>query len=843
MVDQIQPTHSTRFRPPIGRQSSLPAQPTPLVGRGSELAGVCAALRRADIRQLTLTGPAGVGKTRLAVETALNLAPDFQNGAVFVDLAPVRDADLMLPAVAHALGVQEAPQQPLIDTVTATLQQRQLLLVLDNFEQVLPSATLLAELMATCPKLSILVTSRAALRLRWEYEFPIPPLPVPDLDRLPPLSSLAQLPSVTLFVQRARAGKPDFTLTETNASAVAAICARLEGLPFAIELAAARVKLLPPQAMAEQMQRPLDLLTGGGPDLPPRQQTARGAFTWSYDLLPEDQQALLRRLSAFEGGCELDAIAAIARAGDEGLADLTGGLLDRLASLIDNNLLYQKEQPDGQPRYQLLELVKEYARERLEAAGEQEMMRCRHAAWCLALVNSATSAFSSPHEPEARNRLEREHNNLRATLRWAVEQGNPNFGLRLATGMSRFWCSSGYLAEGRRWLETFLSMPRASAWPALRVQALTDVGVMALGQGDVGPARANLEAGLTLAGEIGDTHAFARLLTTLGRVAIAEGDAAAAQAYAEESVSLFRSLGEHRNLGVALHFLGLATAVAGGAKARFWFEESIALFNAIGDTPDLALPLRGLGLHAFQQGDHDRARSFLEQSITLCRERGDLWSLGVLLHDLGYVARQQGDILRAAAAFRESLAIRRRLDNAGGSALCLVGLAGLAAIQGQYERAARLFGAAEAVREFSGVALELTDRASYDDSVAAARDALGEEVFDAAWAAGRSMSLSQAIAYALSNVQAPFTRARRAMTADERGSPCRLTRREREVLTLVARGLTNRQIGVELVIAEGTAALHVKHILHKLGFSTRAQAAAWCVQHGLTSAYATRPVP
>jgi len=446
------------------RPNNLPAQAALLVGREKEIEAVRGRLLRPDVRLLTLTGPGGTGKTRLALQVAAEVLDDFEHGVFFVALAPISDPGLVVPTMAQTLGLKETAGQPLIETLKDYLRDRALMLVLDNFEQVLAAASRVAELLAAGPQLKVLVTSRAVLRVYGEHEFPVPPLTLPDPQRLPPPERLTQYEAVRLFIERALAVKPDFAVTNDNAPAVAEICRRLDGLPLALELAAARIRLLPPQAMLARLERRLPLLTGGARDLPARQQTLRNAIAWGYDLLGPGEQTLFRRLAVFVGGCTLEAAEAVGGGAVE--------VLDGIESLVGKSLLRQEEGVGGEPWFAMLETIREFALERLEESGEAEAIRRQHAAHYLELAEQAESALKGSQQMAWLEQLEREHDNLRAALRRSVERGEAEYGLRLGGALGRFWWMHGYLIEGRAWLTALLALPGASSSTAARALAL-----------------------------------------------------------------------------------------------------------------------------------------------------------------------------------------------------------------------------------------------------------------------------------------------------------------------------------------------------------------------------------
>ncbi|HET8627499.1 MAG TPA: tetratricopeptide repeat protein [Thermomicrobiales bacterium] len=699
---------------PALRPAPLPTPPTALIGREHEEAAVTHLLHRGGARLVTLTGPGGVGKTRLALAVAAALRDDYDDGAAFVDLSALRDPALVAATVAQALGLRESDARDARALLCAHLRASSLLLVLDNFEQVLDAAPLVGDLLDACPGLAVLVTSRAALRLRAEQRFAVSPLPTPDA-RQARLEEIAGCAAVRLFVARAQAVKPGFRLTAESAPAVAAICARLDGLPLALELAAARVALLPPAALLARLERRLPVLTGGARDLPDRQRTLRATIGWSYDLLSSPKQALFRALAVFAGGFDLAAAAEVrsekleGRNGSQGedvsLLTPDFSLLDLLGELVDESLLRQSAGPDGEPRLTMLETVREYAWERLAANGEAEEARRRHAAHFLDLAERAAPELTGPEQADWLTRLEREHDNLRAALNWARERGEGEFGLRLAGALWRFWWQRGHLGEGRDWLETLLARGGDAA-PALRAVALSGAGNLAWAQADLAWAAALHEASLALHRAAGDRWGVAKSLNNLGLVAVHAGRFEEAVQLYEESLALHRQAGTPRSLAGALVNLGEAVYKRGdNARAASLFEEGLALYRDLGDGRGVADTLHYLGIAACDRGDHGRAEELLTESVALFRAVGD----------------QQG------------------------AASCLEYLAAVALALDRPREAARLCGAADALRVACGAPVPPSERARRDATVAAARRALGEDAFAAAWADGQALPLDEVI--------------------------------------------------------------------------------------------------
>jgi predicted ATPase/DNA-binding CsgD family transcriptional regulator len=838
--------------PALDRLHNLPSGLTSFVAREREVVEVRRLL--GTTRLLTLTGAGRVGKTRLGIEAARGVVAAYPDGVWLVELAGLAEPALVTQAVATALGVREWPDRQVETVLADYVRLKRLLLVLDNCEHLVGACAALADrLLRAGPDLRLLTTSREPLGLAGETIWRVPSLSVPAetagrLEVAPaagrggaterrngsPLSSpevggLLEYGGVRLFVERAAAVAPGFALTRQNAPAVVQVCRRLDGIPLAIELAAARVRLLTPDQIAARLDDRFRLLTGGSRMALLRHQTLRGTIDWSYELLSEPERALFRRLSVFAGGWSLEAAEAVCAEQAMSLPSRSqpGDLLELLGYVVDKSLVVAERQA-AEARYGLLETIRQYAAEKLDEAGETSALRRRHLDWCLALAERAERGLTGAEQAVWLGRLEAEHDNLRAALDWAVERRDAGAGLRLAGALWRFWWLHGYLTEGRQRLTRLLALPSQSADDAARAKALNSAGLLAIWQGDYTAARGLLDEGLGLGCRAGDQEGIAWALLFLGRIARDQGDAPGARAQSEEAVAIFRQLGDDWALGFALHFLVLAREMADADAARAAFEESVARFRSLGDRWSTAMGLRGLGLVAHQRAEYAEARRWYEQSLALFEERGDLWPAAMLCHDLGYVALAERDLERAGVLFRRALARWWELGNRRGCALALVGLAAVAAATGQAARAGRLFGAADAAYSGIEAVLEPTAREQHRAGLAAAR-AAEPAAFDAAFADGRALVLDRVV----DEERAAETGS--PAVAPE-GPPDPLTRRERQVAALVAAGLSNRDIADQLAISERTAEAHLEHIRTKLGLRSRAQIAAWAVEQGLKAA-------
>ena len=731
-------------RPQEARPSNLPIPGSAFVGHGKELAAAKKLLLRKEVRLITVTGPAGIGKSRLALELARDMTEHFPSGIYFVALAAISDPNAVPTLIAQALGVHETAGRSQLDSLKEYLQTlaAPVLLLIDNFEHLIAAAPKLTEIMAMAMHLKVLVTSRAALRVYDEYEFPVPPLELPDAKSPPTIDTLPQYSAISLFVQRATAVKPDFKFNESNASAVVEICSRLDGLPLAIELAAARIKLLSPSAMRTRLASRLQLLTGGARDLPARQQTIRQAIDWSYDLLSEPEQKLFRRLPVFVGGCSLEAVESVC----DTKQDLGLDVLDGMTSMVDKSLAQQSEQADGEPRFRMLETIREYALEKLAESGELKQIRRAHAAYCLVLAEEGAAENSAANQTEWRDRFELEHDNFRAALDWLIETGDAAWGLRLGAALFRFWETREYLAEGREQLGRLLRLPAAAPSDAARLRVLFSAGVLTAGQGDYVAATALLKDSLELGRLLNDKRCIAVSINALAVTARNYGDLAGARSLFEESLTLWREMRDSPAVARALSNLASLVKLEGDyARSRSMYEESLSIFRELGDRNGAAWALNYQGDVARDQGDSVAARSLYEQSLAAFRELNDRWGIAGSLADLGNLAREQGDLSTAELLFQESLGIFQSLEHKRGIARLLESFACCAAAQSDPGRSLRLAGASAALRQSIGVPLTPAEQAKLEKGLEPARRALATTTARTAWLEGWVMPIEKAI--------------------------------------------------------------------------------------------------
>jgi non-specific serine/threonine protein kinase len=811
-VSPLSSATRARFAPP-------PVPLTSLVGRQRELDELRHLLTVEEVRLVTLTGPGGVGKTRLAIEVATSLEPAYPGGVAFVPLAPVQDTALVLPTIAAAVGVREATSSPdgragqpsLVERLAHSLHGRRVLLVLDNMEHLVEAGAPVAALLVAAPELTVLVTSQATLWLSGEHEYPVRPLSLGRRDDRtmgrwesnddPTVSSSPRLlvsEAVRLFVERARAVRPDFALTAENATTVEEICRRLDGLPLALELAAARVNVLSPEELLARLGSGLAVLDGGRPDQPPRLRSLRDAVAWSYGLLDPAEQTLFRRLAVFADGFTLEAAEAVV----EGAVELpTASVFDGIASLVDKSLLRRESSTGSESRFGMLSAIQEFGLDRLASEREEAATRRAHAATCLDLAESAWPAFRHRiGQDSSLRRLEEERGNLRAALAWLNEHGDAASLLQLSGALFWFWYVRGPLSEGRFWLERALSAEDTGVPPETRVRAMIGAAMLAHFQGDDEAAERWLETSLAVCATLEDPWWRAMSLLLIGIVAEDRGDYDA-------------------------------------AAPRF--IDALALFRIVNDPAHTALALNHLGIASWGQGQVDRAASLCAEAVELQRAAGDRWGLANCLAYLGLLAGERGEHERAATAHQESLELRWATHAWEGIAGSLANLATVAAAVDRPKQAARLLGAAAALLEEAGRVEKLPERAVHQRAAARSRAILGPAAFAAAEAAGRALPREQAVAEAIALAD-QLTGSPAIQPADDISEapaslcPPELTEREVEVLRLVATGLSNAEVAERLAISPRTVGTHLQRIYGKLGVTTRSAATNVAIRSGLT---------
>jgi len=884
-------TFALAFEPEKVNKQNLPAQSTSLIGREQEVVVICSLLRRPEVHLLTLTGTGGIGKTRLSLQVATELLDDFADGVYFVPLGPIRDPELVLPAIVQALGIKETGGQTPFSLLKAFLQDRHLLLLLDNFEQILPVAPRLSDLLVACSHLKILVTSRALLHISGEYEFLVPPLAVPSLKQLPAVETLSQYAAIALFLQRAHMIKPDFQVTPANARFIAEICVRLDGLPLAIELAAARSKLLSPQALLSRLEHRLSVLTVGEQDAPLRQQTLRNTLSWSYDLLDKDEQWLFRHLAIFVGGCQLSAVEALCKE----LGGLCTPVLDGITSLVDKNLLQVITQDGDEPRLMMLETVREYGLECLAATEELEHTQKAHAATYFSFMAQADAALVGVERdtwPMWRNReqerwldwQQQEYGNLRTALDVLLEGDKPETALQFAVGLANLWFFRGYASsEGRRIMERVLSArgvnkiaSKAKGW------ALYLAGWLAFYQSDERQALISLEASKRLFFNLEYKRGAAACLTVLGNIEHHRGNIKVGDAMLEESLALYRDIGDRVGIAYALLTQGILAFFRGEfARTRALCEESLVFSKEMGHTWLIATNLHYMGWMLFLQGAYADAYRLSQESVALFKELGHAGfaveaqivlanevrafgdevtaqtlleealaqgramesqdDIARALFELARLALRRSDLLRARTHYEEAVMILKQEAEIPDRvqwvlASCLEGIGEIALAQGQAAWAVQLFARAAGLRTSDTYRNVIgIEQSHYERVLAEATAQLGKETFSSLWTKGHNMTTEQALAGRGLEEAPPdtFSAALPPIPIPTAIPPAGLTKREFEVLRLVAKGLTNAQVAEKLVISLTTVNSYLSSIYGKLGVSSRLGAMRYVIDHRL----------
>ena len=818
----------SRVRP----SGNLPAALGSFIGREREIAEVKQLL--SSNRLVTLTGAGGSGKTRLALKVAQELSGEFENGVWLAELSSLSESALVPQTIASTLNIGEQPGRLLMDSLVDYLSQRQSLLVMDNCEHLISACAQFAEtVLQECPGLKVLATSREALGISGEVIWTVPSLSLPDQQPwMNPASAhdavarYEESESVQLFVVRATSISPDFKLTTENGAWVAEICRRLDGMPLAIELAAARVRTLSVQQIAQRLDDRFRLLTGGSRTAEPRQQTLVATLDWSYALLSEVERKVLQRLSVFAGGATLEAVEAVCAGKEVESAEV----LDVLSRLVEQSLVVVVRPDGGEMRFRLLETIRQYAREKLAESGEADESRNRHLNYFVRWAEKAGPYWLLPERFAWLNRFEAEHDNIRAALE--SSQATPegaNAGLRLAAVMGHFWILRAYHTEGRMRISAALAQKGAQQPTITRAQALYRSSTLAFFQSDYSAARALAEQSLAIARKLGVAGRLevANALEMLAEVDTEIGDYSAASKLYEQALSLYRELGDLVGIGDTLKMLGWGAMRTGDyEQAESRLNEGLIACRQSGDLRQISSALSGLGELAVRRGQYERASDLLRESLNISEHSGEKWGIAIALGSLGWLALRQHDFREMRKLLGESLGVRMETGDRGGMAWCLEKLAGANSLQSRFQQAVIVFGAASALRATVGSVMDAVDRPDYERMISRLRIALGKEAFAAAWTEGQGMTLEQAIDYALTEPEPAETE---VSLKEKFGG---LTEREREVAALIAKGKSNREIAKAMTIGAKTVETYVTRILNKLGFDSRVQIATWMIEKG-----------